>query len=66
MANSAIELLNKLIPFAHTLGVKYELRVLSHLVARQLASINPDVAMESSQWTSILRAVEQMVFLTYY
>ena len=61
MSNSSLELLTKLLPFAHTLGIKYELRVLSHLVTRQLAAVNPDVPLEYAQWTSIFRSVEQMV-----
>ena len=61
MSNSLLELLTKLLPFAHTLGIKYELRVLSHLVTRQLAAVNPDVPLEYAQWSSIFRSVEQMV-----
>ena len=54
-------LLVKLLPFAQSLGVKYELRVLSHLVARLLSAVTPDVALELELWSEAFSRVRQMV-----
>lgn len=54
----------RLLPFAVALGVKYQLRVLSHLVSRQLAGSLPDVALPGAVWTAVLEEVQQMVGAT--
>ena len=56
-------LLVKLLPFAHALGVKYELRVLSHLVSRQLSAVTPDVSLELTLWSEAYMRVCEMVVL---
>ena len=41
--------------------MKYELRVLSHLVSRQIAMISTGMAMEDTQWQTTYSEVQQMV-----
>lgn len=53
--------LQRLLPFAHELGVKYELRILSHMVSRQIAMIGTGMAMEDAQWQAVYEEVQQMV-----
>ena len=44
--------------------MKYELRVLSHLVIRQIAMISTGMAMEDTQWQTTYSEVQQMVGLS--
>ena len=53
--------LRKLVPFARDLGVKYELRVLSHLVSLELAGSNSEVALSRAVWTECAENVKRMV-----
>ena len=53
--------LRKLVPFARDLGVKYELRVLSHLVSLELAGGNSEVALSRAVWTECAENVKRMV-----
>ena len=53
--------LRKLVPFACDLGVKYELRVLSHLVSLELAGSNSEVALSRAVWTECAENVKRMV-----
>lgn len=43
--------------------MKYELRILSHLVSRQVSMISVDMAMEDSQWQSVYTEVQQIVVM---
>ena len=53
--------LRKLVPFARDLGVKYELRVLSHLVSLELAASSSEVALSRVVWTECAENVKRMV-----
>ena len=53
--------LRKLLPFARDLGVKYELRVLSHLVSLELAGSSSEVALSRAVWTECAEHVKRMV-----
>lgn len=53
--------LRKLVPFARDLGVKYELRVLSHLVSLELAGSSSEVALSRAVWTECAENVKRMV-----
>ena len=53
--------LRKLVPFARDLGVKYELRVLSHLVSLELAASSSEVALSRAVWTECAENVKRMV-----
>ena len=53
--------LRKLVPFARDLGVKYELRVLSHLVSLELAARSSEVALSRAVWTECAENVKRMV-----
>lgn len=53
--------LRKLVPFARDLGVKYELRVLSHLVSLELAGSNSEAALSRAVWTECAENVKRMV-----
>ena len=57
--------LRKLVPFARDLGVKYELRVLSHLVSLELAGSNSEVALSRAVWTECAENVKRMVGVAF-
>lgn len=59
--HASILQLRKLVPFARDLGVKYELRVLSHLVSLELAGGNSEVALSRAVWTECAENVKRMV-----
>ena len=57
-----IQQFEKLIPYAHELGVKYEMRVMSHLVCAYLSLITPDNSLTLEQWDRCYTLLTQMVF----
>lgn len=56
-----IQQFEKLVPYAHSLGVKYELRVYSHLLSCYLSQITADNSLSLSQWDRSYGIVMEMV-----
>ena len=58
---ATVQQLEKVLPFAHDLGLKYELRVLSHLICSYIALTTVDNALTLAQWDRCYALVLQMV-----
>ena len=56
-----IQQFEKLLPYAHDLGVKFELRVMSHLLCVYLSLITPDNSLTLEQWDRCYTLLTQMV-----
>lgn len=61
-----IQQYEKLVAYAHDLGVKYELRVLSHLLSCYLGLITTDNNLTLSQWERCYTILSQMVRCFYW
>ena len=51
----------ELLPFAEALGVKYQLRVLSHCIASQLRSASRSGSLSPEAWSRVFEQVESML-----
>lgn len=60
---ATIQQFEKLLPYAHELGVKYELRVCSHLLSIYLSLISVDNTLTLAQWDRCYVLLTQMVLL---
>lgn len=62
-ASLILQSFNELLPFAAELGVKYQLRILSHCIVSQLRSASRSGSLSLPDWNHVFELIESMLSL---
>lgn len=62
-ASLVLQSFSELLPFAAELGVKYQLRILSHCIVSQLRSASRSGSLSPADWSGVFELIESMLSL---
>ena len=62
-ASLVLQSFSELLPFAAELGVKYQLRILSHCIVSQLRSASRSGSLSPADWNGVFELIESMLSL---
>ena len=62
-ASLILQSFSELLPFAAELGVKYQLRILSHCIVSQLRSASRSGSLSPADWNGVFELIESMLSL---